>query len=149
VVGSSRIYETPPVALTDPAAEPFFNLCVGIRTSLRPEKILERTQQIEQRLGRHPASKGAYISRTIDIDIVLAEHTVVDRPELRIPHPGLLTRSFFLWPLVEICPNASCPRTGVLLRSFLPRLVTPPILRTLPGCDPELTEKRQEGPARH
>ncbi len=133
VVGSSRMYETPPVGLTDTDAGPFLNLCAGLRTSLTPAQVLQQTLQIEQRLGRPASSKGAYTSRVIDIDMVLAEDTVVNRPELRLPHPGLFTRSFFLWPLLEIFPNATCPRTGLPLRAFLPCQVTPPILRTLPG----------------
>jgi 2-amino-4-hydroxy-6-hydroxymethyldihydropteridine diphosphokinase len=135
VVGSSRIYETPPVGLADQEADPFLNLCAGIRTSLRPEKVLQRTREIEEHLGRPASSKGARTSRSIDIDLVLAEDTVLDRPDLCLPHPGLLTRSFFLWPLVEICPNATCPKTGLPLKAFLPRQVLPPILRTLPGLE--------------
>ena len=65
--------------------------------------------------------------------VELARQLRAERPELRLPHPGLLTRSFFLWPLVEICPNASCPGTGHPLKAYLPRRVSPPILRTLPG----------------
>jgi 2-amino-4-hydroxy-6-hydroxymethyldihydropteridine diphosphokinase len=136
IVGSSRIYETPPIELTDPAPGPFFNLCAALRTSLRPEKVLERTAAIEQELGRPPAGKGARRSRVIDIDLVLAEKETRSDPALRLPHPGLLVRSFFLWPLVEICPNAACPVTGLPVRFFLRRLVLPPILRTLPALSP-------------
>lgn len=133
LVGSSRIYETPPVGLEEAGPLPFLNLCAAIRTSLSPEKVIERTAEIEGLLGRPASSKGRRISRVIDIDIVLAEDAILVRPDLKIPHPGLVSRSFFLWPLVEICPNARCPERGLPLTAFLRSQVTPPILRTIQG----------------
>jgi 2-amino-4-hydroxy-6-hydroxymethyldihydropteridine diphosphokinase len=134
---SSRLYETPAIGLSEANAPPFLNLCAGIRTSLTPQKILQRAQEIERELGRAESTKGKRLSRTIDIDIVLAEDMVIERPDLTIPHPGLLTRSFFLWPLIEICPSASWPPTRLPLRRLLLGGVEPPILRTLPGLGPD------------
>jgi 2-amino-4-hydroxy-6-hydroxymethyldihydropteridine diphosphokinase len=132
VVGCSRIYETPAVGIAPPAG-PFLNCCVALRSSLRAEKLLERAHEIELLLGRPASSKGACVSRIIDIDIVLAEHLVVDTPALRIPHPELTRRSFFLWPLLEICPGATDPRDEKALKYLLGAEVAPPILQTLPA----------------
>jgi 2-amino-4-hydroxy-6-hydroxymethyldihydropteridine diphosphokinase len=131
VAGTSRLYETDAIEMSENAAGPFFNVCAALRTSLSPEKILQRTQDIECRLGRPQSRTRGHTSRVIDIDLVLAEERVLSRPDLCIPHPALVTRSFFLWPLVEICPNAVWPATGLLLRRYLSRRVTPPIRRTL------------------
>ena len=132
VVGCSRIYATPAVDMTAPAG-PFLNCCAAVRTSLRADRLLARLKEIELLMGRPAASKGACVSRTIDIDIVLAERLVVESPELTIPRPALARRSFFLWPLLEICPGAADPRTGRPLRRFLAAEVVPPILETLPA----------------
>ncbi len=132
VVGCSRIYATQAVDMAAPAG-PFLNCCAAIRTSLRADRLLARIKEIELLMGRPAASKGACVSRIIDIDIVLAEHLVLDGPELTIPHPALERRSFFLWPLLEICPGAADPRTGRSLRRFLAAEVVPPIIETLPA----------------
>ena len=69
VVGCSRIYATPAVDMTAPAG-PFLNCCAAVRTSLRADRLLARLKEIELLMGRPAASKGACVSRTIDIDIV-------------------------------------------------------------------------------
>ena len=118
VTGCSRIYATAAVDMSEPAG-PFLNCCAAVRTPLRAEALLERLKEIERLMGRPAASKNACVSRIIDIDIVLAEHLVLESPELTIPHPELARRSFFLWPLLELCPGAADPRTGRPLRRFL------------------------------
>ena len=133
IVGCSRIYETAPAGMSEPGAGPFYNMGVAVRTSLMAQTLLERTQAIERRLGRPAASKGRKVSRTIDIDIVLAEDLVLHEPALTLPHPELATRSFFLWPLLEISPNASSPHSRRPLRLLLVRRVDPPILATHPA----------------
>ena len=135
VVGCSRLYETPSVGLAPPAG-PFLNCCVALRSSLRAEKLLARAHEIELLMGRPASSKGAYVSRIIDIDIVLAEHLILDTTALRIPHPELTRRSFFLWPLLEICPGATDPRDGKPLKRLLAAEVAPPILATYPVRGP-------------
>ena len=135
LMGSSRIYETEALGLQDANALPFYNTCLVVRTPLKLEKLLGDLERIESELGRPPESKRKRRSRTVDIDIVLAEDAALDTPRLKVPHPGLFRRSFFLWPLLEICPNASCPRREYPLKVFLPQVVRPPILRTLPGFD--------------
>lgn len=138
LMGCSRIYETPAIGMIDADAGAFYNMCVSVRTSFMALNLLERTQQIELAVGRPATIKGKTttgksLSRVIDIDIVLAEDLRLTDDNLTIPHPGLFTRSFFLWPLLEICPNACCPRSRVPLKTFLTGAVSPPILRTLPA----------------
>jgi len=131
VVGVSRIYETAAVDLEEDDPLPFLNLAVLVQTSIALQDLLKRLQGIEEELGRRPEDRSKRRSRPIDIDIVLASRKVVDEPDLKVPHPGLPERSFFLWPLVEISPNAVDPLTGTPLRHFL-LSAHPPILNTLP-----------------
>ena len=132
IMGISRLYETPAVELEEDNPKPFLNMCVALRTSLRFPELLKKLQEIEEELGRNPKDRGKARSRPIDIDIVSAEHRIVEKPELKVPHPRLTDRSFFLWPLLEICPNACDPKTGLPLRHFL-LSAYPPIARILPA----------------
>jgi 2-amino-4-hydroxy-6-hydroxymethyldihydropteridine diphosphokinase len=46
-----------------------------------------------------------YSSRIIDIDILFYEDIIIDRHNLKIPHPHLHERRFVLEPLAEISPD--------------------------------------------
>lgn len=133
VIGASRLYHTEAVGVDEPDPSPFLNMCASLRTALTVRELFAALQELEARLGRDPATKGTKRSRTIDIDLCLAKDLVIQEPDLVVPHPKLLERSFFLWPLVEICPNAVYPPTKTPLRAFLQAPCRPPILRTLPS----------------
>jgi 2-amino-4-hydroxy-6-hydroxymethyldihydropteridine diphosphokinase len=47
--------------------------------------------------------------RPIDIDILLFGSSIVETPELTIPHPRMHQRRFVLEPLVEIAPEVRHP----------------------------------------
>jgi len=47
--------------------------------------------------------------RVIDIDILLAEKTVVQTQRLMIPHPRMSLRNFVMIPLSEIAPDLIHP----------------------------------------
>jgi 2-amino-4-hydroxy-6-hydroxymethyldihydropteridine diphosphokinase len=105
VLRASSVYRTEPVDVTD---QPWFlNQVLMVRTNLSPQELLELAKSIEANMKRvATVEKGP---RTIDIDILLAGDTVIDTPELTIPHPRLAERSFVLVPLVEIAPRAVHP----------------------------------------
>jgi 2-amino-4-hydroxy-6-hydroxymethyldihydropteridine diphosphokinase len=58
-------------------------------------------------LGRIPGRSG--LPRPIDIDILFYGDTVLNTPELTIPHPRLAERAFVLVPLAEIAPGLEHP----------------------------------------
>ncbi len=117
----SSFYETEPVEYT---AQPWFlNCAVALETTLMPKQLLAKLNRIEQELGRKRViAKGP---RVLDIDILLFHRsTVVDTPQLVIPHPKLHERRFVLEPLAEIAPELRHPvfhRTIRELRDALPR----------------------------
>ncbi|MFA6305275.1 MAG: 2-amino-4-hydroxy-6-hydroxymethyldihydropteridine diphosphokinase [Candidatus Gracilibacteria bacterium] len=94
----SKIYETSPVGYKK--QEDFLNMVIGIETTLSPQKLLKKLQEIEKKLGRERKTKNG--PRTIDIDILTYEDTIVDEPNLKIPHPRMHKRKFVLVPLLEL-----------------------------------------------
>lgn len=117
VLRVSSIYETEPVGLKE---QPWFlNGVVEVAVTLGPEALLERILAIEAALGRVRCVRWG--PRPIDIDILLYGNTVVNRPGLRIPHPGLKERAFVLLPLHELVPDLVLP-DGEPLAAMVARL---------------------------
>ncbi|MFB3815797.1 MAG: 2-amino-4-hydroxy-6-hydroxymethyldihydropteridine diphosphokinase [Terriglobales bacterium] len=119
VTAVSSVWETEPVEFS---AQPWFlNLAVALETELMPRQLLARTQQIEHELGRRRLQRKG--PRTIDIDILLFGHAVVDAGELVIPHPAMHERRFVLEPMAEIAGEVRHPvlrRTMRELRDAIP-----------------------------
>jgi len=99
---ASRVYSTPPYGFAD---QPYFlNQAVEIETALEPEELLKGLGEIEKSLGRR-RSEVKWGPRTIDIDILLCGEKgelVFESELLKIPHPDLHNRAFFLLPLCEL-----------------------------------------------
>ena len=102
----SSVYESEPWGFDDPCW--FLNQVVALETNLSPHILLECTQRIEQTLGRVRLHDG-YHARTIDIDILLYDHLIINTPELVIPHPRMTERIFVLQPMTELAPHLEHP----------------------------------------
>lgn len=83
----------------------FLNAVILIETEWLPFELLEKTQEIEQQLGRLVKTGKQYADRIIDIDILIYDHLQLDEPELKIPHPYMMERDFVRIPLLEIAPE--------------------------------------------
>jgi len=105
VINSSSLYETQPV---DFYSQPmFYNKVIEVESELNPERLLIVIKRIEKNIGRKPAaSKGP---RLIDIDILIAENTIIHNENLEIPHRGLPKRNFVMIPFNEISPDMIHP----------------------------------------
>ena len=62
---------------------------------------------IENKMGRKRKEKWG--ERLIDLDILYYHETIIDKTNLKIPHPGIPERRFTLVPLEEIAPNFKHP----------------------------------------
>ena len=72
--------------------------------------LLDVLMAIERSAGRERPYPGA--PRTLDLDLILLGHSVVDEPDLVVPHPRFREREFVLAPLCQIAPGLVDPVTG-------------------------------------
>jgi len=108
VLAVSQFRETEPVGVVD--QPPFLNGAVAIETARAPRELLDLLLEIERSLGR--VREERWGPRTIDLDLLVYGHEVVDEPGLRVPHPHLHERRFALEPLVELAPELDVPGCG-------------------------------------
>jgi 2-amino-4-hydroxy-6-hydroxymethyldihydropteridine diphosphokinase len=103
LVARSSDYATPPWG--DEQQERFTNACIEIETELDPHALLFTLHRIEQKFGRNRVAERHWGPRPLDLDMLAYDDVVIDKPELRLPHPRLFERAFVLVPLAEIAPD--------------------------------------------
>ncbi|HSJ02440.1 MAG TPA: 2-amino-4-hydroxy-6-hydroxymethyldihydropteridine diphosphokinase [Verrucomicrobium sp.] len=107
VTTASPVYETAPVDC--PEGSPgFLNAVVEFRIDLSPLELLKVTRQIEADLGR-PNAHDHHAPRTVDLDLLYADQTQLNHPDLALPHPRMTQRRFVLQPLAVIRPDLQLP----------------------------------------
>ena len=115
VTSLSSFYETAPWGFESDNS--FLNAVACVETMLEPMEVLRLTQGIERELGRTiKSTDGMYHDRIIDIDILLYADLIIDTPQLKVPHPLMLERSFVMDPLCEIAQNLVHPQTKQLIK---------------------------------
>lgn len=97
----STVIETDPVG--GPPQGKYLNAVVECMTSYLPQDVLKIIKDIEQSMGRVKLVVDG--PRNIDIDILLYDQIKINQPDLIIPHPRMLSRSFVMKPLKEIAPH--------------------------------------------
>lgn len=115
LVASSSLYGSKPMG---PQDQPdYVNSVVAIETNLSPLALLNITQKIELDFGR-VRKENRWGPRTLDIDIILFKGEEIENERLTVPHYGMKTREFVLYPLDEIAPNLCLP-CGTELNALL------------------------------
>ncbi len=109
IVAVSTLRETDPVGFLDQPR--FLNGVAAVETDLAPRQLLDVLLAVEGELGRTRAGP-RFGPRTIDLDLLVHGHEVVDEPALTVPHPRLHERRFVLEPLAEIAPQLEIPGLG-------------------------------------
>ena len=105
IITASSIFET--TAWGNENQNNFLNSVIEIKTPFDAFTILQKSQEIENSMGRKRKEKWG--KRTIDIDILFCNNEIINTKELIIPHPLIQQRKFVLVPLSEIAPNYMHP----------------------------------------
>ena len=98
IVAASDVEETAPLGAADQPA--YLNQMIALETTLTPESLMTELLRIERAHGR--VRNERWGSRTLDLDIVEFGNVTMNRPELRIPHPGLPDRDFWQRQLAQV-----------------------------------------------
>ena len=107
----SHLYLTHPMG---PHDQPnFVNAAVGLLTQLEARDLLSGLLGIERSMGRDRHERWG--PRVIDLDLLRMVDSAIDEPGLTVPHPGVSTRNFVLYPLADIAPTIKIPRIGQVL----------------------------------
>lgn len=115
IVTMSAIYET--AAWGNTNLPSYLNQVLYVHTRNNIEDTLEICLQIEKNMGRERLKK--WDSRVIDIDILFFNKEIVQKDNLKVPHPHLDKRKFVLIPLCELAPNMQHPISGKSLKRML------------------------------
>ena len=112
----SRFYDTVPVGA--PGPQPLFlnAAAVGL-TTMAAREVLGTLLAIEQERGRERPYQNA--PRSLDLDLILFGDSVIDEPDLIVPHPRFRERRFVLEPLAQIAPDLRDPVTGLTVAALL------------------------------
>jgi len=115
IVNFSKVYESAPWRVE--GQDNFLNQILKIKTTLLACEVLSIVLNIEEQLGRVRIEKWG--ERLIDIDIVFYNDSIIETPELCVPHKHLHERMFVLKPLHEIAPEMVHPKYNKTIDELL------------------------------
>tara|TARA_Y100000590_G_scaffold417519_2_gene517352 strand:- start:435 stop:947 length:513 start_codon:yes stop_codon:yes gene_type:complete len=122
VLKRSSFYETP--SYPDKKNPKFINIVTEVSTDLPPEDFASVLVFIEEKLERKRKIKNE--PRTCDIDILDFNGKILNFTyknfKFTVPHQELSNRNFVLYPLKEIVPNWTHPKTKVKVDTLITKL---------------------------
>ena len=122
LIRKSSFYETP--SYPDKKNPKFINVVIQISTNLPPEDLASVLIFIEEKLGRKRNFKND--PRTCDIDILDYNGEIITfnykNLNFKVPHEKLIFRNFVLYPLQEILPSWTHPKTKEKISELIAKL---------------------------
>lgn len=94
----------------------YINGVAEINTALAPLELLAALQAIENLHHRQRLQRWG--PRTLDLDLLLYGNQVINDPQLVVPHPYMLERSFVLYPLFDLAPDLTLPDNSTLAEHY-------------------------------
>lgn len=92
--------------------EDFLNMVVGFNTTAEPGQVIDELEHIHRLAGRVRGA-GAFVSRTLDLDLILYGDRI--DAGLRLPRSDVTRYGFVLGPLAEIAPQLRHPVSGEII----------------------------------
>ncbi|MES2591274.1 MAG: 2-amino-4-hydroxy-6-hydroxymethyldihydropteridine diphosphokinase [Bacteroidota bacterium] len=96
----------------------FYNQVLCLQTFLTASDLLKTLLSIEQILGRVRDEK-KWMERTMDIDILFFNNSIINSTDLTIPHPFIQERKFVLVPMAKLEPRLIHPVLGKSMETLL------------------------------
>ena len=122
IINKSNFYET--YSYPNKENPKFINIVISVKTHLSLVDLMSALLFIEEKLERKRNKKND--SRTCDIDIIDYNNQVLDfkykNLNLTVPHKKLIFRNFVLFPLQEILPNWTHPKTKEAINDLINKL---------------------------
>lgn len=115
IIKESSVYESQPHG---DAKEWYINGVIEIETEVKPELLLNKFKNIERAMGRKKVRK-KWGARIIDLDLLLYDSLVLNKKNLKIPHPEMHQRKFVLIPLSEVAPQVIHPVLSASISELL------------------------------
>jgi 2-amino-4-hydroxy-6-hydroxymethyldihydropteridine diphosphokinase len=129
IVKEASLYESEPHGN---AKTWFVNGVVELDTAFTPENLLKKLKAIETAMGRKRVKGKRWGSRVIDLDILLYGSLVIQKRNLKIPHPQMPNRRFVLLPLSELAPHVFHPVLQVTISDLLATVKDPKKIVLMP-----------------
>jgi 2-amino-4-hydroxy-6-hydroxymethyldihydropteridine diphosphokinase len=102
----SPVYESPAEGF---AGDSFYNMVVGLDTTIDISKLSAQLKQIEADCGRVKSAE-KFADRTLDIDILLYGDAILHDDGYDIPRDEILRYAFVLKPLADIAGEIIHPQ---------------------------------------
>ena len=115
ILECSKVYESTPWRVE--GQENYLNQILKVKTILLADEVLSVVLDIEKQLGRVRIEKWG--QRLIDIDIIFYNDSIIETPELCVPHKHLHERLFVLTPLHNIAPQMVHPKYNKTIEELL------------------------------
>lgn len=115
VTAVSKTYCTAPVPISD---DPWYhNEVIQVNTDLEPSELLQLLHKIEKDFGRVRTVVNA--PRLLDLDLLAYDDYILDEVDIVVPHPRMHERAFVLYPLRDINPEWTHPKTNVRIDALI------------------------------